>query len=485
MMDFFGREKELESLNLLAQKKTASLVILKGRRRIGKSTLVAHFGQQPKNQFFSFSGLAPNPQLTAQDQRDFFAKKLKEYFNLNFSSEDWWDLFMALNNQLNHPAQNKTSKVNSLVILLDEISWMADGDSTFLPKFKEAWDNYFKKNHSIIFILCGSVSSWIEKNILANTGFVGRVSLKMELKELPLNICNQFFGENLSGYDKLKFLSVTGGVPKYLEELNPGLSIDENIRRLCFLKEGFLYNEFDQIFNDALLSNALVYKKIVLALSEGSLNRTEIIQKIQLCTGGDVDDYLNNLMAAGFVSREHTWNIKNTKISKLSQFRLSDNYLRFYLKAILPNQEKIKQDLLTESSLSSFLSWNSLIGLQFESLILNNRQLLLPILGIHPDEVLMSNPYFQRQTLRQKGCQIDLLIQTKTNVLYACEVKFSKNPVETSVIEEMKEKLLRFNAPRQFSVIPVLIHANGVSDGLLETQYFYRMVDFERLLSNR
>ena len=104
---------------------------------------------------------------------------------------------------------------------------MAHGDATFLPKLKNAWDLYFKKNQEIIVALCGSISLWIEKNILGSTGFVGRQSLTLTLEEMPLNDCAQFWIDNnnhISALEKLLMLSVTGGIPRYLEEIDSKLS---------------------------------------------------------------------------------------------------------------------------------------------------------------------------------------------------------------------------------------------------------------------
>src|SRR5260221_22523 len=83
---------------------------------------------------------------------------------------------------------------------------------------------FFKKNDQLMFIICGSVSTWIEENILSSTGYLGRVSLDLTLKELPLPDCVKFWGPHasrVSAYEKLKVLAVTGGVPLYLEHIRP------------------------------------------------------------------------------------------------------------------------------------------------------------------------------------------------------------------------------------------------------------------------
>jgi len=99
------------------------------------------------------------------------------------------------------------------LILLHEISWMGGEDKDFAGKLKGAWDNHFKKNDALNLVLCGSVTTWIEENILQDKGFVGRVSLDIVLKELSLPEANEFWRKapSISATEKLKILSVTGG----------------------------------------------------------------------------------------------------------------------------------------------------------------------------------------------------------------------------------------------------------------------------------
>ena len=138
-------------------------------------------------------------------------------------SDDWSKLFSLLASKV---------KQGRIVIFLDEITWMAHGDATFLSKLKNAWDRHFKKNPKLILILCGSVSAWIEKNIINSTGFFGRISLDLTLQPLSLPSCNNLLntlGFKRSVMEKLMILSVTGGVPWYLEQVNPKYSAADNI----------------------------------------------------------------------------------------------------------------------------------------------------------------------------------------------------------------------------------------------------------------
>lgn len=125
---------------------------------------------------------------------------------------------------------------------------------------------------------------------------------------------------------------------------------------------------------------------------------------MELKRSGDIGEYLDELQKSGFVSRDYTWNIKSGGVSTLNQYRLCDNYARFYLKYVFPNRIGIEYGKFNKVLISNLPSWNTIIGLQFENLILNNRQLLWRFLWIHPEEIICDNPYFQRKTARYADC---------------------------------------------------------------------------------
>lgn len=463
---FFGRQRELGLLKSLLKKKSASLVVIKGRRRIGKSRLAEEFSHGI--QTFVLVGLAPQESVTAQDQRDDFAKQMERELAISVTkSDDWGDLFWQL---------SKSLQEGRRLLILDEINWMGSKDPTFLPKLKTAWDRYFKSNPELIVILSGSVSSWIEKNIVKGTGFFGRISLDLTLEELSLVECQQFWGSQknqVSAYDKFKTLSVTGGVPRYLEEIQPKQSAEDNLNRLCFQKEGFLVSEFERIFSDLFSRREDSFKKILMRLSQGNADLAQISEVLGMEKGGTISAYLEELVSIGYVARDFSWNLNSAKESKLSVFRLKDNYLRFYLRYIEPHQQSILR-----GNYKGPRSLEGILGFAFENLVLNNRSLLCEKLGINSAEILYDNPFFQRKTLQQEGCQIDYMVQTKYNTLYVCEVKFSKNRIGSEVIAETKEKIARIKTPKHFSFRPVLIHVNGVTDDLLDTEYFAHVIEF-------
>lgn len=481
MAKFIGRQEELQVLKGLLNKRSASLIIIKGRRRIGKSRLLEEFSQF-FDRSYMFSGLPPTEEenATAQSQRDEFARQLQHQINLeNLNRDDWTELFWRL---------AEHTKEGRILIVLDEISWMGSKDPNFLGKLKNAWDLSFKKNDKLILAICGSAAAWIEKNILSSTGFFGRESLNLTLEELPLYDCIEFWNsenERVSSHEKLKILAVTGGVPRYLEHITPNLSAEENIYQLCFDKRGILFEEFNKIFSDLFFPKNILYKNIVACLSDGISDQETICKKMGLKQSGDISEYLDDLIKSGFISRDFTWNIKNNIISRLSHYRLKDNYSRFYLKYILPNRAKIQSGNMKNISLYNLQGWPSMMGLQVENLMLTNRHLIKKALQIDLNDIVCDNPFFQRKTHRQAGCQIDYLIQVKYNILYVCEIKYSKNEVGAQVIEDMREKIERLNIPRNFSYRTVLIHVNGVSESVEDSQYFSNIINFSDFLKNK
>jgi len=475
---FIGRSTELAALKRLLKKSTSSLVAINGRRRIGKSRLIEEFSREFKTSYF-FAGLAPVEGLEKLDQTQEFLRQLVEQNIPAMPSSDWGVLFSAL---AKHTAQEQTS--SPVLVVLDEITWMSgEGeDPTFLPKLKTAWDLSFKKNPKLILILSGSNSAWIEENILSSTGFFGRVSLRLCLQELPLNQCVEFWGKqskNISSYEKFKILSVTGGVPRYLEEIDPKESAENNLKHLCFTPSGLLFNEFDEIFADLFPKRDKYYKELIYALADGKNSLAELAEKLGRIKGGDLSERLNELCQDGFIQRDFSWNFQTGKTVRTSRYRISDPYLKFYIRAILPYRTRIEnapEPLLPDN-------WESLLGLQFENLVLNNRHLLHQLLNLAPADIVFSNPYLQTPTSRQKGCQIDYLIQTKFNTLFLCEIKFSKRELPLTVTQEVQEKINQLKAPRGFSIRPVLIHVNGISEALSDSDYFSQIIDFSQFLN--
>lgn len=472
---FLGRKQELSRLSRLKRLKKASLVVIKGRRRVGKSTLVQEFAKGKR--LISLSGLPPAPGITQQMQRDEFGDQLCVQLGLARASfSTWSDAFRFLSSQIGN---------EEIIVLFDEISWMGGLDPSFLGSLKTWWDQEASKKQGLILILCGSISIWIEKNILRSTGFVGRISLVIHLKPLSIQESVYFLrkkGFSGSIYEVLKILSVTGGIPWYLDLIDPKESADQNIYELCFEPASQLVNEFQTIFHDLFERKGESYRKILQVLVDGMKTQQEVRELLKLEEGGTLSDHFKNLVAAGFISEHYQWSLKKGTLGKQKLYRLSDCFLRFQLKYVEPYRDLIEQGSYKKAATGKLPGWDSILGFQLESLLLTNRDFLLHALGLDASIVIRDNPYIQTPTTRRKGCQIDYLIQTKMNSLIICEFKFRKNELSFSILNELKEKSQTLLIPKGFGKALALFHIGGVSPKIEESPLFYRVVDLRDLL---
>jgi AAA+ ATPase superfamily predicted ATPase len=476
MRKYIGRQKILAQLKTLEQKNKASLVVIKGRRRIGKSRLAEEFGKDKI--FVPFTGYPPTENSSDQEQLNTFAEQLCNNFKLApCTFLRWSDAFNALGSHLND---------QPTVVLFDEISWMAHKSPKFLGKLKIWWDLNHAKFPNLIMILCGSISSWIEENILKSTAFFGRISMEINLLPLTIPECSEFLRQNDvkgSAYEYYKILSVMGGIPWYLEQITHTQLADQRILDLCFQPNGLLVNEFDRIFHDLFGHYGTIYKKIIYSLRAGMLSQSEIRKTLNYPHSGTLSKHIHNLILSGFVTEHFQWSLKSGNVGRQSLYRLSDQYVRFYLRYIEPNLPLIRRGDFDTNELVKLPGWDSIMGLQVESLLLQNRSLLLESLDIRGQNIIADNPYLQKATTRRKGCQIDYLIQTNQRNLFVCEFKFNRGEIGREIITAMTEKLRNFSAPEGFAKIPVLFHMGGIRESVYNDKFFYRTVNIQDYLT--
>ena len=478
---FIGRKEQLADLMTLWRKRTSSIVACRGRRRIGKSTLFREFARRSADVYIEIEGLAPqleNPS-TVQDQLDHFIEVLSGLTGCDSVRVDnWFAAFSRLEKQIDD--SKKT------VILLDEISWMAGDDPNFPGKLRTAWETLFHRHERLILVLCGSVSGWIKKNILGNTGFTGRFSRDYVLKELTLPECAEFWGvarDRVAPREILDVLSVTGGVPRYLEEVDPGLSADENIRRMCFLKSGELYKDFDAIFDPIWGEGMVLKRKVLEALAETPMTAGDLAKAVGYAYNGRFIALMKELVEGGFVDDDPGKNPETGKSVGITRYRLRDNYTRFFLKYIAPHKQEIEYGSYSFTSIERLPGWNTIMGLQFENLIVNNSMQLVRHLGVGNAIIESAAPYRNSKGVGKggvRGCQVDLLIQT-ARTAYVIEVK-RKRFIDEDIVAEVEEKVRRLPLRKGLSARPVLVYDGELQPSVEGTGYFDAIINARQLL---
>ncbi|MBO7653664.1 MAG: helix-turn-helix transcriptional regulator, partial [Kiritimatiellae bacterium] len=265
-----------------------------------------------------------------------------------------------------------------------------------------------------------------------------------------------------------------------LENIDPALSADENVKRLCFTPGALLVSEFDEIFNDALDANLGLKKRILMSLGDGQKSPTEVAERLGLDNNGHLSGYLEELETAGFVAKDTGLNPRTGKRSNVVRYRIADNYTRFYLKYIEPNRELISRSTFSFASLAQLPGWATLLGLQFESLVYGNLREIMQRIGLEHTLVLSAAPYIQYPTARSAGCQIDLLIQTK-RMQYVVEIK-RRESIGEWVVTEVEEKLAKFKTSRMVSVVPILVYDGKLSKRVAADGFFGRTISAREML---
>ena len=451
---FYGRDEQIADLERLWSKRTASLVTCRGRRRIGKSTLIERFAEVSGARFIMIEGLRPAKGLSNNSELEHFTVQLSAVTGRDFAvPSNWLNAFLDLDSAIGNGKRT--------VVLLDEISWMAHYDASFAGTLKTAWDRYLKKHPKLILVVCGSVSSWIKESIIDDGAFFGRRSLDIVVPELPLPECVKFWGKSLERLELrevIDILSVVGGIPRYLEELTTASSANENIRSMAFRPKSILRTDFDEMFQDVITKQPTMCAKIIRMLVDDSMSAAEIANALDIDRNGNVNKALQQLEEAGLVSCDEGKNPRTGGNLREKHYRLKDNYCRFYLKYIEPEKDVIDKGQYELGSLDQLDGWNAVKGLAFENLVVNNSAMLRPLLGIGKATITSVSPY-RRAGSRdgsRNGLQVDLLLQTGRTA-YLIEVK-RKQEIGREVVAEMEEKVRLLPRRRGVSVRTALIY---------------------------
>ena len=473
-MDFYGRDELLVDLDSLWGKNSPSLVTCRGRRRIGKSTLISRFAELSNARFIKIEGERPDEDMNNEDELATFAEQLSLYASKDVSvAKNWLQAFKSLDNVLDD---------RRTVVLLDEVSWLAYFDKRFAATLKIAWDNMFKNHRHLVFVVCGSVSTWIKEKIIDSRSYYGRRSLDIVVPELTLKDCARFWSgrsDRISVRDILDILSITGGVPRYLEEVNPSQSVDDNIRRMAFRPDSTLRRDFDEMFKDVITKRPRMVAMVLEALVDGPMTMSEISGAISVGAGGNVSAALDQLVEAGLVSRDIGMNPETGDEIRERRYRLSDNYVRFYLKCIQPAAKTIDAGTFRYSRLARFEEWNAVKGFAFENLIVNHYGELLPYLHLGESHVYSAAPY-RKNGSKGKGLQIGLLIQTRRS---QCVVEIKrKNTIGRGIVDEVAEKIRRLKHAPDSSVRAALVYEGELAETVPADGYFDAIIPFRRLL---
>lgn len=314
---FIGRERELASLKELYEKDGIGMTVIYGRRRIGKSTLITEFVKDKKTIFYTATKVGKNRNL------ELFSKQVVDLFlpgveNISFNTiEAVFDFI------------DKNVKDDKLMLVIDELPYWAEKDDALLSVLQKYIDTVWN-NKNLKIILCGSALSFMENKVLSEKSpLFGRRDSQIKLEAFDYLDAAKFVPD-YSNEDKAICYGITGGVARYLAMIDPAKSIDENIVRLFFRTDGYLYDEtrnlLTQEFSDISVVNNIVEQ---IASGENALNiiAGKIGEKEQTVLYS-----LDKLINVGLVEKKKC--ITDEKNKKKTQYVLKDYMFKFWYEFI-------------------------------------------------------------------------------------------------------------------------------------------------------
>jgi AAA+ ATPase superfamily predicted ATPase len=303
--------------------------------------------------------------------------------------------------------------------------WMDSQGGEFVDELEYFWANWVQNRDDIVFIACGSATSWMKEKLEDNQGGLhNRMTHKIYLRPFYLSECKAYLtyrGFDWSDYQILQCYMIFGGVPYYLSLLRPNLSLPENVDSLIFRRGGDLANEMNELYN-ALFKNADRYMAVVklLATKRQGFLRSEIEQATGF-SGGGLSKMLDNLERCDFVVSYAQFGNRN----KLTLYRLSDFYTLFYFRFVEGNRSRDEQYWLHHYTDRSVESWE---GFTFEEVCLRHLAQIKRGLGISGMATEASSwRYVPGKGVDGKGAQIDLVIKRSDKIIHLVEMKFSES----------------------------------------------------------
>lgn len=401
IIQFKNREKELKEIKEVLDSKQFELMIIYGRRRIGKTELILNSSKNKKRIYYLAVG--------ENNLERFYEDCLKHYNEISKLKKDWIVLFEFL-------------KDKAEVIIIDEFQNLIKEDKNILNIFQLIVDTILK-NSKIKLILLGSSISIITSKVLEyKSPLYGRRTGSLELKAVSFFDLVKFFPK-VNIKQLIEIYGFADGIPFYLIRINKEFWFwfKEETEK----QTGFLKDEVDFLMKYEF-EDSSTYKLILEAIANGKTKVNEIKDFIRL-KRTDISPYLKNLTDIKMIKRivPITENIKSRK----GKYYLSDNFLRFWFRYIYPNLSSIEEGIFDINIIKK--DYNNYLGYVFENVV---KQYLIKEKGKIIDFTKIGKWWY-------KDKEIDIVaLNEKTKEILFCECKWQDKIDARKLLNLLKEK---------------------------------------------
>ncbi len=323
MSKFIDREQEMDTLVEEYNREGSSLVIMYGRRRVGKTTLISEFIKGKNALFFLAS------QESEAQNRNLFKEKAAEFINSdllrNATVSDWDTIFKAI---------IETKFETKPIIVIDEFQYIGKSNSAFPSIMQRIWDGLLK-DKSVMLILCGSLITMMKEQTLEySSPLYGRRTAQIRLKQIPFSYYKNFF-PNKEDKELIEMYAVTGGVPKYIESLREEKDIYFAIKKYVLNSSSYLYDEPHFLLQQEVTEIGS-YFSLIKTIAAGNSKLSAIATALEL-PQTRLTKYLKTLIDLDILEREVPITEENPDKSKKGLYRIKDNFIKFWFAFIYPN----------------------------------------------------------------------------------------------------------------------------------------------------
>lgn len=448
MKKFVNRYAEIETLEQEYNKNDSSFVVIYGRRRIGKTSLLSKFAENKKHILFLATEEAEN------ENKNEFAKLVADFIDnplLEKATLDWSEIFDYLIGY--KPEERK-------LIIIDEFQYIGKSNPAFISKMQKIWDTKLK-NSNVMLVLCGSLVNMMYGQTLAyNSPLYGRRTKQIKLKQIAFKYYNEFF-EKLDTKQLIESYAVTGGVPKYIESFNAFENIYTAIEKCILSKESYLYEEPEFLLKNEV-QEVGSYFSIIKTIAAGNEKLSDISSVLEI-KATNLPKYLKTLIDLDIIEREVPVTEDKPEKSKMGLYKIKDNYIRFWFKFIYPNKSYLESnyvDFVMKKIKESFISNH--VAYVYEDICRNEYMQELVVNGNWNFTPVKIGRWWNR-----KDQEIDIVaFDDDKNIIFG-ECKYTASPMDVDVYYNLLKKKEFVNWKNEDrNEYFVLFSVNGYSDKL-------------------
>lgn len=471
--NFVGREYERSVLKKIEHATQASIVVVYGRRRVGKTELIEQsYRNRNIIKIEGIEGKSEKAQITH------VLLQLSEYTQdpliAKIQCSSWVEVFQIIAGYIEKGAWT---------LYFEEVQWLANFQDNFISELKVIWDNHLRRNKELILILCGSSPSFMLTHVVKSRSLYNRSQYEIPLKPFDLRETKEFL-EKRSNREVLEAYLVVGGIPEYLNWINKESSVFLSLCRNSFTAGSFFSREYEKIFISNLANNKN-YKKIIELLSKRRFaTRDDLLKHLKIQSGGTLTTLLQDLQMCGFIKRYTPFYLNSDSL--VARYCIQDAYLQFYFKFIYPIKYAVEQGDYHNNPMAAIKTDNyyKWLGFAFERFCRDNHPLFAKLLGFHAVQY-RSGAFFSKKTnADDPGYQIDLIFDRADGVYTICEIKYTQAKVNSKVITDFERKLALFPNIKNKTIQKVLIASNRAEKGLMERGYFDQIITLDTIFDH-